>query len=571
MTITAPRLSALTLALLLLGGCATTEVATTANPAVAAAHAQLDGGQPREAAVALETLAAGLRGAARTNALVDAAWGWQLAGDSARARSLVSAINTRHLAGTSLQRHQLLQARLSLAANQPAQALQWLATPLTSLHGPLKPHWLQTLADTQEASGDLFGAAASQVALLDLPGADRIEGQRTIARLLSGLDDTTLRNRAAALPAGAPLYNPAGRALLARGLPLPRPLDADPRAMPDLGKRAPADADGYRPPAKIAVLLPLSGQLATAASPVRDGLLAGYYAESRRRPPLEFIDTHGTPAGALAAYDRAVSGGADYVIGPLGRDEVDALFARSSLPIPVQALNHGNDLPPAGHLGFSLAPEDDGAMAADYLLGRERRTAVVLHSNDDTGRRAAAAFQRHFNERGGQVTTSIAVSDTPADVASQLRGNADGVFLAVRGPQARALAPQLALAGLGSAIRVGSSQLTSGTGKASEDSALDGIAYPTERWLSQGTLGLPGAADLADRLPTARGAAARLVAFGFDAWQISAYPERLAGARTTPLSGATGSLYLDGAGKVLRRPAWSTFAGGHPQVLPDGR
>ena len=67
------------------------------------------------------------------------------------------------------------------------------------------------------------------------------------------------------------------------------------------GARPAAERDGYRPPRKLAVLLPMTGQLATAASPVRDGLLAAYYAERRDRPELAFYDTLGTPAGAVAA------------------------------------------------------------------------------------------------------------------------------------------------------------------------------------------------------------------------------------------------------------------------------
>lgn len=573
MTINAPRLTTATLALaLLLAGCATTGTQTTASPAMAQALAELDGGQPRQAAMTLESLAGSLRGAARTNTLADAAWGWHLSGDSARARSLLDGLNVRHLSGASAQRHQLLQARLALESRQPDQALQWLAAPVATLPAALAPEWLLTRSMAQEATGDTLGAAASRQALIGLsPPANHAQHQRVIARLLAGTDDAALRLEAARLPPGDPLYNPLARTLLARGLPLPRPLDNDPLALPDLDQRPPGTPDGYRPPASVAVLLPLSGQLATAASPVRDGLLAAYYAESRPRPPLTFIDTQGTPSGALAAYERAVAAGAGYVIGPLGRDEVDALFARASLPVPVQALNHGNGLPPRGHLAFSLAPEDDGVLAADYLRDRERRQAVVIHSNDDNGRRAAEAFAQQFTDRAGQILATVAVSDNPADISTQLDARADAVFLAVRGAQARALVPQLAMAGLGGASKVASSQLTSGTGKASEDSQLDGIAFPGERWLAHGVTGLPSATGLAQRLPTARGAAARLMAFGFDAWQITAFPQRLAGTLGSPVQGATGQLYLDGAGKVQRRPAWSTFQGGHIQPLPDAR
>ena len=145
------------------------------------------------------------------------------------------------------------------------------------------------------------------------------------------------------------------------------------------------------------------------------------------------------------------------------------------------------------------------------------------------------------------------------------------MFLAVKGAQARVLAPQLALAGIGGATRVGTSQLVSGTGKAEEDMALDGIAFPSEAWAVRGAPGLPAAAELAAALPTARGAAARLFAFGFDAWKISAYLEKLANSTQGGLAGATGTLHLDGFGNVLRTPAWSTFSAGQPVPIGDGR
>ena len=70
---------------------------------------------------------------------------------------------------------------------------------------------------------------------------------------------------------------------------------------------------------------------------------------------------------------------------------------------------------------------------------------------------------------------------------------------------------------------------------------------------------------------TARGPAARLFAFGHDAWQITAYLEKLANAPEGGVRGATGTLQLDGFGNVLRLPAWSTFSGGRPMPIADGR
>ncbi|MBB4128029.1 hypothetical protein GGR77_003351 [Xanthomonas translucens] len=569
------RISALSLLALLFAGCATTSVTQSASsPAQSAALALLDQGKPREAAQQLEAQAATATGSERNQLLADAAFAWYEGGDVARARSLAAQVQPRQLSGLSKVRLALVNAELALVDRQPAQALQALGNDPQAVPQNLRARWHLARAQALEGTGDATAALDERArADIGLTGQARSDNQRAIVRQLAALNDATLQARAAALPAGDPLYNFAGRALISRGLPLPRPFDRGEQWGFDTSKRPPAERDGYRPPAKLAVLLPLSGSLATAAAPVRDGLLAGYYGETRRRPQINFIDTTGTAAGALAAYQKAIDGGADFVVGPLGRDEVSALFARDALPVPLLALNRGTSAPPAGSAGFSLAPEDDGIAAAEYLLAHERRNALVIGSNDDNGRRAVAAFRERFSERGGKVAASVSVAEVPGDVGAQLRNAsaADAVFLAVKGSTARALAPQLALAGFAGKSRVATSQLVLGTGKAEDDLVLDGIAYPSELWTARGVGGLPAASSAAETLPTARGPAARLFAFGYDAWQISAYLEKLATGAEANLRGATGVLHLDGFGNILRTPAWSTFSGGRATPLPDGR
>src|SRR3546814_11580834 len=88
----------------------------------------------------------------------------------------------------------------------------------------------------------------------------------------------------------------------------------------DDAARPPAERDGYRPPLKLAVLLPLSGNLATAGASVRDGLLDGYYGEHRTRQEILFNDNANSSGGANADYNKAGDDGADKVVGPLGHD-----------------------------------------------------------------------------------------------------------------------------------------------------------------------------------------------------------------------------------------------------------
>ena len=402
-----------------------------------------------------------------------------------------------------------------------------------------------------------------------------------------------LKSAAAALLAGA--LGMAGCATV-RVTEAPRPVPSqDPRTTPSPGRPAPVDdgrwhfddttrlpaqADGYQPPTSIGLLLPLSGQLARAAAPVRDGFLAGYYAETRARPEVRFYDTEA--AGAVAAYGQAVADGNAFVVGPLGRDQVDALFSSGSLAVPTLALNRGDLSPPPGHAGFSLSPEDEGIAAAEYLLERGARNVLVLQGTDDSMRRSVGTFTDRLSATGAKVFQVVGVTDDSAATALQVDAASaaavaagtpiDAVFFAVRGSRAHLLAAQLQVAGLSARPIVATSQITLGTGDPMQDATLDGIVFPTETWSVRGLPGLPPATALGEQLPTARGPAARLFAFGHDAWLVTAYPSVAAGAREGALQGATGRLRIDQEGNVLRTPTWSTFREGRPVPLdlPSG-
>ena len=417
-----------------------------------------------------------------------------------------------------------------------------------------------------------FAAATLQAQALavghaSLTGKAKRDNNEAIEQLLAQLDDATLARDAAKLPAGDPLYTFAGRVLLRRGLPLPHPFERGGTSFGQANRPA-ADNDGYRPPLKVAVLLPLSGNQAAVADAVRDGYLAGYYGESRRRPSLRFYDT---AAGVKAALARAATDGNDAAVGPLGRDEVDAVFADEP-PLPLLALNRGTHAPAAGSAAFSLSPEDEGISLAQALIERGSQHVLLIAGNEDSQRRTRDAAKAQLERRGVKVIASLGYSAQMSDALAQLAQThaPDAVLLVLKGPQARSAIPQLALANLLQLPRYASSQITSGTGKPADDMALDGTIFPTEPWLIRNVQGLPSQASVASQVDTAKGPAARLFAFGVDAWRLTAYLEHLAQQPNASIRGATGQLSLDGFGNVLRRPAWSRFSGGIAVPLADG-
>ncbi len=562
------RLSALLLLPVLVAGCELpTRAAAPSDQPSAASLARA--GDHAGAARAWELAAEGARGAERPALLLAAAEAWREAGDDARARATYAAIEPRRFDEAQRLRHAVLGAGFALADGDAMGAVAMLAAAPRSGDAALDARALSLRAEALEAGGDRFGAAAARAAAGE--GEDAA-GARRIEALLSRLPDRELAERTAALPVGDALYPFAGRALTRRGLALPRPYERAPAGPVDATLPR-AEADGYRPPTRVALLLPLSGPLANAGNAVRDGFFAGYYGEPRRRPEVRAYDT--AALGAEAAYAQAVADGAQLVVGPLEREAVDALFSAGT-PVPLLALNRAGVEPPAGSQAWSLSPEDEGVAAAERLLARGQRRVVIAAAADDTARRSAEAFRERLRQRDGEVVAEIALPEGGLDYVTPLHAavgerEVDALFLVARAPAARLLKPQLAaLSNFDGVPVVATSLVLAGGGDPRQDRELDGIEYPELPWLLDGREGLPDAGAVGREVASSRGAAARLFAFGHDAWLLAAWGDHLGRDPEASVRGTTGELRLDGFGLVQRRPAWAVFSGGRSQRAPDG-
>ena len=336
----------------------------------------------------------------------------------------------------------------------------------------------------------------------------------------------------------------------------------------------PAEEDGYRPPARLAVLLPLSGPLGAAGASVRDGFLSAYYAETRTRPVVRFYDSAGTAVGAQAALTKATSEAAQMIVGPLTREEVNAVLAQGDSNLPMIALNRGSRRPPPGTTSFALLPDEEGAAAAKRLADRQLSRVLIFSSPGDSAQRAVAAFRETLRQNAGSVVGEIAVSGDIADFNSQLAGlqasasPPQAVFLSLDAGQSRAVAAQLKISALASLPRIATSQILNGISSRG-DNDLDGIEYPELPWMLDQAGALPASGPLGKSLPSARGPGQRLFAFGADAWKLAANFERLYNDPSYSIHGATGVLQIDIAGPVHRTPAWAVFSGGRGRPAAD--
>jgi len=327
------------------------------------------------------------------------------------------------------------------------------------------------------------------------------------------------------------------------------------------------------------LLLPLGAQLAAVSQSIRDGFLAAYFAaDDAHRPDVRIYDAGKSPADAVAAYQRAVSDGADHVVGPLQRESVGELF-HQSLTAPVLALNHPDtgEVPPAGSAEFGLLPDAEGAQVAEHMRERGIERAAVITADTDWAERAALAFRAQFEANGGKVTGETRLREGEVNFKAAILqatgglGDAQdaGIFISMRPQQARLLLPQLKIASIAAPV-FGTSHIYSGDATPGLDRDLDGVEFCDAPWLFGRVPGRPDREAISRQIASANGVGARLFAFGMDAYALLPYMDWLLAHPDSYLTGATGDLAADSFGRIRRLTGWARFSAGIAQPVEGG-
>jgi len=359
-----------------------------------------------------------------------------------------------------------------------------------------------------------------------------------------------------------------------------------------------------RYPPKIALLLPLSGQLSDPASAIRDGLLAAYYDQPDYipRPRITIYDTGSDGMDAGAAYDRAVADGAAFVIGPLQKSAVAELAGRMRLDVPVLSLNYlpdGSVRPPDNLYQFGLLPEDEARQAAEAAIQNDHFNAVALVPAGDWGSRMLDAFRSRFEELGGVVLESGQYNSRATDYARSIRAimNLDRsyarerrvestigqsvsfeprrrqdvqmIYIAAMPKQARLIKPQLDFHRAADLPTYASSHVFAGTVNPDADWDMNGLFFTDVPWVLD-NLKAPDPLYRAIRQdwPGLQKRYPRLFALGIDAFALLPHLDRLRGDTTAGLTGRTGRLTLDDHHRIHRQLRWATFVQGVPKPVP---
>lgn len=344
---------------------------------------------------------------------------------------------------------------------------------------------------------------------------------------------------------------------------------------------------------KVALLLPLSGELARAGKAVLNGYLAAYYEGRAAGLPaseLLVLDID-TAASASSAYQDAVQRGASIIVGPLSKEALAELGTQLERPVPILALNRIDQILPASGsalVQLSLAPEDDAVSIAEIAFGKGHRRALIISPAGDWGSKVEPVLRERWTALGGTVagtatyTTyddysssvkSVLALDASEQRASELRTllatnieftprrrqDADVIFLLSRsGSEARSMKPLLAFHYAGELPVYALSSIYSGVPD-ERNQDLNGIILAETPWLLGANPGLRVTLAAGD---AGGGSLTQLNALGADAYMVQSGFSRLQSGADVVFRGNTGLLSMDPNLAIQRELKAATFDGG---------
>jgi len=330
-------------------------------------------------------------------------------------------------------------------------------------------------------------------------------------------------------------------------------------------------------PQNIALLVPLDGSLANAGQAVRDGFLTAYQNDKTTSKPahISVIDTTKQPI--QEAYKQAVQDGADFVVGPLAKNELQTLINAGSINEPTLALNYldSSQTAPSNLYQYGLSPLDEARQSAALAWQNGLHHAVIMAPRSAWGKTVAQAFQNEWQALGGDVVTQLFYTDSGQSLNESVRNllskyqkHIDVIFLAADPTTARQVKPLLKFYDADNIPIYATALVYAGTPNPTFDRDLNGVTFCDAPWVLADS---GAAAQLRQQIsvfwPVNFQQNGRLYALGVDAYQLSKQLSELAASTDETLDGTTGVLSLDSQHRVVRQLTCAQFQRGKPAII----
>ncbi len=496
----------------------------------------------------------------------------------------------------------LLLAKIDLAQKHPKSALKRLSSIQHASELPTyeKAQFHEALAHSYRALGKPLEAINERIeldAILPDEGS-RENNRRVLWRTLTKLPSAELNTLAIEADAGSSLRGWAELALIARKNPayphkMLEKLHVWEQEYPKHPARAllPQSLEAmsghlYNSPKQIALLLPLSGPLEGPGHAIQDGFMAALRAKNATtKTTLRFYDTN--KMSAARAYHRAISDGADYVIGPLSKVNV-ATVAAMQHPVPTLLLNNVDSRTQDNAFQFGLSPPNEARQVAIKARKAGLSRALVIAPVGSFGDETLTAFSREWHGARGQLVDTLrfdpaetenlnedirnllqaipdderkrqlkAIAKNPSMARTPLRReDFDVIFLLAYPSNARQIMPLLRYYYAGKVPVYGTSSVYTGTQNTIADRDLDNIIFCDMPWVFKN----PGARKR--DWPEGFNSYTRLYALGMDSYTLGTELNSLLLFPALGTDNQTGALYLSQDHRISRILPFGQFREG---------
>ncbi len=519
------------------------------------------------------------------------------AGNGTAAKNEADAMNAAELPPGQRVQLRLLYAQILLSFGEAEQAIDSLAQiqpQQLSTDNQIK--YFQSLSFAYSLTGNLLASAKARIEIHPLiSSAEELEkNQAAILETLSLLPDSTLQSNSTGALAG----------WMALSSILKKINQPDFNALVSQWRTTfpghPADLSFLDHPQNvasqtksIALLLPGSGPFVQAGKAIRAGLIAASnHDDSSTKLSFRFYDSEQSTPQAL--YNQAVSDGAQLIIGPLAKEQLQGLADTVTFDVPVLALNHIPGLQKNRLYQFSLSPLDDTDQLTQKARADGHQKALLLMPENAAGKRIGEYLTDDWQNQGGTVLETQIYNPKETDFSSPIqkllnldeseqryhkiqalipavkysprrRQDADAVLLSAYSAEARSINPQLQFYQAGDLPVYAMPNVYSGQSNATLDADLNKIMFCDTPWLFkkayQGAFGMDALTETWKQFPSAY---FRLIAMGIDAYNLAT---RLDNLEFNPYSGATGTLSLTSDQRIQRQLTCARFTAGQAEVI----
>ncbi len=304
----------------------------------------------------------------------------------------------------------------------------------------------------------------------------------------------------------------------------------------------------------VAVIMPFSGKLATYGNAFRYGIMMAQRDKSLTSS-IRYYDSNVPDINAV--YDQAINDGAQFVVGPLTKENVSKVLA-NGIQVPTLAINSFDNLAADNAYFFALTPEQEGAQAARKIRADNHYLPLLLVPDTEKGSRIIAGFQKQWFSFGGDSSNLIIkrfrTKSDASNAITQVMGNneIDAVYLCGSALEVSMMKTQIDVSYPGNREYYITNNSNPGSLRASVTKKMKGIKIGDMPWLLEDS-NLKTA--IKENLDVSNINVLIFFALGYDSISIVPDISSLATGGDA-VSGLSGNLTVDRDGKVISEVTW---------------